>query len=250
MLSCFSCYVGKDKKKTLVLEAICDPDLYIWYFFFGLPGSLNDINVLDKSSIVGAMIRGTFNIRVPPYKIHERERDWMYFLVDGIYPGWAIFAKTNPEPITDGEKLYKKRHEHVRKDIERCFGVLVKKFGILERPIRNWYLEDIQNILKTCVILHNMTVVERREAFQFNDIQEGEEEEGWGGADEMEEEEARISLFHHNAEDIDVDMANNLAARAAHMSVAIEGERNNQILQEDLTKHIWRRSRRGRNNDT
>jgi hypothetical protein len=82
----------------------------------------------------------------------------MYFLVDGIYPKWAIFAKTNTTPITDREYLYAKRHEHVRKDIERCFGVLVMKFGILQRPLRNWYLQEIKDIVNCCVILHNMTV--------------------------------------------------------------------------------------------
>ena len=35
---------GKEKKNTLILEAICDPDTYIWYCFFGEPGSLNDLN--------------------------------------------------------------------------------------------------------------------------------------------------------------------------------------------------------------
>jgi hypothetical protein len=44
---------GKESDKTLVLEAIADADLYIWYNFFGEAGSLNDINILNKSSIVG-----------------------------------------------------------------------------------------------------------------------------------------------------------------------------------------------------
>ena len=26
---------GKEKKKTLILEVICDPDTYIWHSFFG-----------------------------------------------------------------------------------------------------------------------------------------------------------------------------------------------------------------------
>jgi hypothetical protein len=29
--------------------------------------------------------------------INGTVRDWMYFLVDGIYPDWAIFVKTIPE---------------------------------------------------------------------------------------------------------------------------------------------------------
>ena len=43
-------------KKTLILEAIADADTYMWYVFFGEVGSLNDTNILDKSSIVGSIL--------------------------------------------------------------------------------------------------------------------------------------------------------------------------------------------------
>ena len=46
---------GKEKKNNLILEAICDPDTYIWYSFFGEPGSLNDLNILEKFTIVGSI---------------------------------------------------------------------------------------------------------------------------------------------------------------------------------------------------
>ena len=82
-------YSGKEGKNTLILEAISDHRRYIWYANFGDAGSLNDINVLDKSSIVGAMLSGKLAMKSPDsYKINGKERDWMYFLVDGIYPEW------------------------------------------------------------------------------------------------------------------------------------------------------------------
>jgi hypothetical protein len=42
----------------LILEAIADADTYMWYVFFGEVGSLNDTNILDKSSIVGSILGG------------------------------------------------------------------------------------------------------------------------------------------------------------------------------------------------
>ncbi|XP_035843838.1 uncharacterized protein LOC118490358 [Helianthus annuus] len=36
---------------TLILEAVASQDLWIWHSFFGLPGSLNDLNVLYQSAI-------------------------------------------------------------------------------------------------------------------------------------------------------------------------------------------------------
>ena len=85
-------------KKTLILEAISDHRRYIWQCNFGDAGSANDLNVLDKSSIVGSMLNGTLDLSIAPYDIDGNgtiRRDGMYFLVDGIYPEWAIFVNTS-----------------------------------------------------------------------------------------------------------------------------------------------------------
>ena len=65
-------YKGKEKRKTVVMEAICDPEMYVWYFNFGHPGSLNDINILDRSSIMAAIIKQQFDTRVEEYTINEK----------------------------------------------------------------------------------------------------------------------------------------------------------------------------------
>jgi hypothetical protein len=101
---------GKGQDKTLVLEAIADPDLYIWYSFFGKAGSLNDINILNKSSIVAAILNGSFNLQTRPYTINGITRDWLYFLVDGIYPPYSIFIYTFHHPQNEMEKPYHPQH--------------------------------------------------------------------------------------------------------------------------------------------
>ena len=40
-------YKGHKGKPTIILEAVATQDLRIWHAFFGLPGSHNDINVLQ-----------------------------------------------------------------------------------------------------------------------------------------------------------------------------------------------------------
>ena len=45
-------------KASLVLEAIADADLYIWGYHFGEPGSLNDLNVLAKSTLLMRILTG------------------------------------------------------------------------------------------------------------------------------------------------------------------------------------------------
>jgi Plant transposon protein len=46
---------------------------------FGNAGSLNDINILDKSSIATSIWRGDFDLKVPEYKINNVLLDFMYF---------------------------------------------------------------------------------------------------------------------------------------------------------------------------
>jgi hypothetical protein len=152
-------------KKTLILEAIADVDSYIWYAFFGELGSLNDMNILDKSSIVGSILDGTFDLSVEPYTVNGTTRDWMYFLADGIYPDWSIYVKTFRVAITRMEEVFKLSQEATRKDVERAFGVLVKRFDYLKRPLRHWFLKDIKNILLCCIIMHNMIIEERRHVY-------------------------------------------------------------------------------------
>jgi Plant transposon protein len=48
--------------------------------------------------------------------------------------------------------------EAVRKDVERCFGVLQARFGVLTQPGRLWDREMIQMVWYACVIMHNMII--------------------------------------------------------------------------------------------
>ena len=105
---------------------MCNPELYIWEHFFGEPGSLKGMNIVNQSSIMGSIIDRSFDTEVELYFINEIRQDHIYFLVDGIYPAWSIFAKTNPAPLLEEEKYCKKRHKHVCKDIE-CAMVFLWK---------------------------------------------------------------------------------------------------------------------------
>ncbi|GKD34143.1 ALP1-like protein [Tanacetum coccineum] len=81
-----------------------------------------------------------------------------YYLVDGIHSELATLVKTIPEPADDDHKriLYKKKQESARKDVERAFGVLKKKWAILANPTRALRKDRIVNMMYICIILHNM----------------------------------------------------------------------------------------------
>ena len=112
---------------TVILEAVASQDLWIWHSFFGLPGSLNDLNVLYQSTIFTDVVNGTGpDTRFTVSGVEYRRG---YYLADGIYPSWSTIVKTIPYPEDEKRKKFAKRQEAARKDIERAFGVLQKKMG-------------------------------------------------------------------------------------------------------------------------
>jgi hypothetical protein len=51
-------YQGKEKSPSIVLEAVASKSCRIWHAFFGSPGSLNDINVLNSSPLFERFLSG------------------------------------------------------------------------------------------------------------------------------------------------------------------------------------------------
>jgi hypothetical protein len=83
-------YQDRKGNVTNILEAIASQDGWIWHAFFGMPGSCNDINVLDNSSFLFSLMEGGYG--GSPYQVNGQEHSQPYFLVDGIYPSWSCFA--------------------------------------------------------------------------------------------------------------------------------------------------------------
>jgi Plant transposon protein len=158
-------FKGKEKKPTISLEAIADGELHIWHAFFGTPGSLNDINVMDRSDFIYSIQLGKFPPRFQ-YKLNGNIYNQPYYLANSIYPSWMLFVKTIRYSETNKEKAFSACQEGVRKDVERAFGVLVQRFAILKNPCRLHDRGAVSMVMKTCIILHNMIVEARRDGYK------------------------------------------------------------------------------------
>ncbi|XP_015865771.2 uncharacterized protein LOC107403403 [Ziziphus jujuba] len=149
-------YVGHIHEPTMILETIAFHDLWIWHAFFGLPGSHNDINVLERSFLFTDLAEGCAPLA--NYSINGHDYIMGYYLADGIYPPWSTFVKTIPFPKDNKHKWFAAAQESIRKDVERAFGVLQSRFAIVCGPAHFWHRETLKDIMKACIILHNMIV--------------------------------------------------------------------------------------------
>jgi hypothetical protein len=157
-------YKGKEKRPSIVLEAICDYHLWFWHGAYGYAGTMNDLSILSMSPFLGKLVDGSFGKleeNVVPYKIGNDNFTKMFILVDGIYPPYSRFVQGIKEPILEEDRVYSKWQESCRKDIERAFGVLKGKWQCLARPMHQISLELIGARVTACLILHNMCVSDR-----------------------------------------------------------------------------------------
>ena len=117
-----------------MLEAVASHDLWIWHAFFGMAGANNDLNVLDNSNLFDNILAN----KSPraPYMVNERRYEQGYYLADGIYPQWSTFVKSFSATTDDKHSYFKRKQESARKDIERAFGVLQGRWGILQQLAR------------------------------------------------------------------------------------------------------------------
>ncbi|KAF8389649.1 hypothetical protein HHK36_024168 [Tetracentron sinense] len=104
------------------IDSMASYDLWIWHAFFGLLGSHNDINMLERSSVFIDLADG--RAAAVNYSVNGNDYAMSYYLADGIYPQWSTFVKTIPSPQGNKQKYFTAAQESARKDVERAFGIL------------------------------------------------------------------------------------------------------------------------------
>jgi hypothetical protein len=135
---------------------VANQSLHIWHIYFGLPGSNNDLNVLDRSPLIHDLLSGAACNMI--FEVNGQVYNRYYLLADGIYPQWSCFVQSIHNPEDEKKKHFAKRQEVCRKDVERCFGVLQARFAIIRNPCRQWRMQGISDIMFACCILHNMII--------------------------------------------------------------------------------------------
>jgi Plant transposon protein len=159
---------GRYKYSSVVVEGMVDHNLWFWHASVGHAGTNNDTNIWEVSPLLEALLTDEWSKECDlEFILDGQSFEQLWILVDGIYPPIARFVKTVAHPVGTVAKLFSQWQESARKDVERAFGVLTRKFQILAGPIEYWDLEDIKHIISGCILMHNMMVevrIERQEA--------------------------------------------------------------------------------------
>ncbi|XP_057745355.1 uncharacterized protein LOC130963239, partial [Arachis stenosperma] len=164
---------------------------------FGVSGSNNDISVLDRSPVFDDIL----NDRAPE----------------------ATFVKSISKPQGEKRKLFAQYQERQRKDVERAFGVLQARFAIIRGPARFWEKKKLANIMRACIILHNMIVEDERDSYAGNFAQGLEYDDVENGLSQPQLGEEDFAPNH----------------QFLQRNAQLRNRQQHRQLKEDLIEHIW-----------
>ncbi|XP_021840793.2 protein ALP1-like [Spinacia oleracea] len=231
-------YAGRSGKASLILEAVADQDLWIWHAFFGIPGSCNDLNVLYRSPVFDDVLQG----KAPPinFRVNGHEYNLGYYLTDGIYPNWATFIQGFTLPQLKKHKLFADKQAHARKDVERAFGVLQARFAIIRQPSLAYDEDTLGDIMKACIIMHNMIVEDERDNYVRAEVLRKY----------YEDDLSSTSATVNNDEPFEFQSGQpvNINAYLGRRST-LRDSRIHDALKHDLIEHIWEKYGSNNNNN-
>lgn len=153
--------IGKSGIPKYRIESWVNDRRWIWHLNFDFPGAMNYLNILDCSPLFGDFKGGKRPFFMPTVFIACRIVDWLYWIVNRIYPHYQIFLKTIPKPVTKKEKVFSTSQEAFRKNVEIIYVILFSILHVLAIPSRLWHKSDMKNFVACCAILHNMIVDQR-----------------------------------------------------------------------------------------
>ncbi|XP_047979092.1 uncharacterized protein LOC125221010 [Salvia hispanica] len=148
-----------------------------------------------------------------------------YYLADEIYPRWPVFVKTITCPTTNMRKLFAKKQEAARKDMERAFRVLQSRWAIVKGAARGWHCPIIVDIMYAYIIMHNMIVEYEEENVTF-----------WSD-NPLASTSSSYIVTDPPVQGVPPDVRNVMAC-----SAAMRQEELHTRLQADLIEEIWNRN--------
>ncbi|XP_046398096.1 putative nuclease HARBI1 [Ischnura elegans] len=133
---------------SINVQAVCSPTLKLTNLVARWPGSVHDSTIFNNSFLRA--------------KFESGEIPDGYLLGDGGYPCKPYLLTPLLHPVSRGERNYNLAHVRSRNPIERCFGVLKRRFPCLSIGLRTKTNTSLIIIVATGV-LHNISILFKEE---------------------------------------------------------------------------------------
>lgn len=152
-----SAYYNFKNFHSIVLQSVADAEGNFLIVDVGAPGRNNDAGVFLSSSFGQRFIDKKLNLPVPRMLYPNKNVTFPYvFVADDAY-GLAInmmkpFSRS--VLLSNGRKVYNYRVSRARRIVECAFGMMVKKFRVLEHAMLV-HPDVTKQIVLACCVLHN-----------------------------------------------------------------------------------------------
>ena len=150
---------GKEKYPTLGFNVTCDLDGRIQHTTPVMAGRFNDLTKARFDSYIQLLRSGVFDDFV--YELYKEDgtkivKHGPYLICDNGYHAWLQLMCGAKHTARTGLTMWSVRLEETRKDIERVFGMLKKRFRALKVPILIQDAAVVNNLWITCCTFHNI----------------------------------------------------------------------------------------------
>lgn len=145
---------------SIVLLAACDSNYLFTLVDIGSYGSQSDGGIFKNSTFGQNFEDKSMNVP-PPAELPNSEVKVPYCLVaDEAFPLKQYIMRPYPgHGLTLEQRIFNYRLSRARRCIENAFGILVSRWRVLKQTI-NAKIENIDHIVKACVVLHNFCKLE------------------------------------------------------------------------------------------
>lgn len=145
------------------MQVVCDATLRIMNIIARWPGSVHDSTIFNDSPLCTELEVGRY--------------ENSFLLGDSGYPCRTYLLTPFLRPATASQQAYNFAHSATRTVIERCFGILKRRFPCLSLGLRN-AIQTTLHIIVACAVLHNI-------ALDLNDDIEDIPGEGYNPEDDV-----------------------------------------------------------------
>ena len=167
-----SYFSGHYKRYGLNVQAVCDCNCIIQYLAICAPGSAND-RVAIKTTFDGTSLYDLIEALPPNYVIIA---DAAYEPTEHCVP--VFYGNQRHNPANDNFNYYLSQ---VRTIIERTFGILQARFGILQKPMA-CSLKTVSLIVMAIARIHNFVLREKG----YGIVENNPDQEMFAGLDEID----------------------------------------------------------------